>query len=233
MAHSNSDNASFNFITETSENLVNAIRRYLNQIQVVAIDEVEIFKNDSASYDETIAHRLGLIPLKVNKISDKEIKLKLSVSKPGVVYSGELKGDIEVVYDKIPLAILNKDQELELIAQTKVGNGNEHAKFTPGLIYYRNLLTLKTDAKAKEISEIFLRCYSNCVNGKKIENNKTYELDICESCQDELSNLKITLTPSNKIIVFVESFGQLESNKMIPTIVKELKKDLNSVVKKL
>jgi len=233
MTHSNSDNINFNFVTETSENLVNAIRRYLNQIQVVAINEVEIFKNDSASYDETIAHRLGLIPLKVNKISDKEIKLNLSVSKPGVVYSGELKGDIEVVYDKIPLAILNKDQELELIAQTKVGEGNEHAKFIPGLIYYRNLLTLKTDAKAKEISEIFSRCYSNCIDGKKIENNKTYELDICESCQDELSNLNIILIPSNKIIVFVESFGQLEPNKIIPTIVKELKKDLNLVIKKL
>ena len=42
------------------ESLANAIRRSVSEIPVLAIDEVEIFKNDSALYDEFLAHRLGL-----------------------------------------------------------------------------------------------------------------------------------------------------------------------------
>ena len=109
-------NDSITFITEVEDSLVNAVRRYFNEISVVAINEIEIFKNDSALYDETIAHRIGLIPIKTDKnVSDKEVlKFKLSVSKEGTIYSKDLKGKIELVYDSIPITILNKDQELEI-----------------------------------------------------------------------------------------------------------------------
>jgi len=52
------------FIAEADERLMNSIRRYVNQIPVLAFDEVVISRNDSPLYDETIAHRMGLIPLK-------------------------------------------------------------------------------------------------------------------------------------------------------------------------
>ncbi|MEK6840344.1 MAG: hypothetical protein AABX79_00095 [Nanoarchaeota archaeon] len=51
------------FSAEIEESLANAIRRYVGQIPVVAVDEIEISMNDSPLYDETIAHRVGLIPL--------------------------------------------------------------------------------------------------------------------------------------------------------------------------
>jgi DNA-directed RNA polymerase subunit D len=54
------------FKAKIDESLINSIRRYVGQIQIAAIDEVEISKNDSPLYDETIAHRMGLIPLKQN-----------------------------------------------------------------------------------------------------------------------------------------------------------------------
>ena len=122
------------FTTEVEESLANVIRRYLNQIMVSAIDEVEISKNDSPLYDETIAHRMGLIPLK-NKGNSKESKLKLIGQKEGMVYSGELTGDVEVVYDKIPITSLKKGQKLEITATTRMGKGSEHARFSPGLMF--------------------------------------------------------------------------------------------------
>jgi DNA-directed RNA polymerase I and III subunit RPAC1 len=81
------------FSAEIDESLANAIRRYLNQIPIFAVNEVVIEKNDSPLYDETIAHRIGLIPLKIEKKPEKKnLKLNLNVKKEGVVYSNELKG---------------------------------------------------------------------------------------------------------------------------------------------
>jgi DNA-directed RNA polymerase alpha subunit len=51
---------------EISESLANTIRRSLAEVPTLAVDEVEIFKNDSALYDEVLAHRIGLIPLKTD-----------------------------------------------------------------------------------------------------------------------------------------------------------------------
>ena len=62
------------FRAEISDSLANAVRRYINQIPILAIDEVEIYKNDSPLYDETVAHRIGLIPLKWIKQSMKKPK---------------------------------------------------------------------------------------------------------------------------------------------------------------
>ena len=45
----------------------NAIRRSTFEIDVLAIDLVEFYKNDSALYDEMMALRLGLLPLKAPK----------------------------------------------------------------------------------------------------------------------------------------------------------------------
>ena len=41
------------FSAEVDESLANAVRRYVDQIPILAIDEVEISKNDSPLYDES------------------------------------------------------------------------------------------------------------------------------------------------------------------------------------
>ena len=49
------------------ESLANAVRRSVAEVPTLAIDEVEIYKNDSPLYDEMLALRLGLVPLKTEK----------------------------------------------------------------------------------------------------------------------------------------------------------------------
>ena len=127
------------FKAKIDESLANVIRRYVDEILVLAIEEVEIIKNDSSLYDETVAHRLGLIPLKIDKtVTEKTTaKFKLSAKTEGFVYSGELSSK-KVVYDKIPITLLNKGQELELSATAGPGRGSEHSKFSPGFMFYRD-----------------------------------------------------------------------------------------------
>ncbi|MBD3247656.1 hypothetical protein GF378_03505, partial [Candidatus Pacearchaeota archaeon] len=135
------------FKTEADQSLINAIRRYVNQIPILAIDEVEISKNGSALYDEVVAHRTGLVPLKMEKGKTKNstATLKLSSKKEGSVKSGEIKGSVEPVYDDIPITFLDKNQEIELVANVRAGKGVEHVKFSPGLLFYRNITEISLD----------------------------------------------------------------------------------------
>ena len=61
------DSRSIFRISKINPSIANAIRRYiLAYVPTVAIHDVEIKKNGSAIYDEMLAHRLGLIPLKTD-----------------------------------------------------------------------------------------------------------------------------------------------------------------------
>ncbi len=140
---------------QVSESLANAIRRSTAEVPTLAIDEVEIFKNDSALYDEMLAHRLGLVPLKTEKSMNAKTKIDLKLSKVGpcTVYSGDLTGSAEVVYGKIPLTILGEGHKLELVGTAILGKGIEHAKYIPGLAYYRHLINVKSSSEADKIIE--------------------------------------------------------------------------------
>src|SRR6056297_1998188 len=101
----NKTNQKLVFSAEIEDSLANAIRRYIYRIPILAIDEVEISKNDSPLYDETLAHRIGLIPIKTNKSTSKEYEVSLKVKGEKTVYSGDLQGEVEVVHEGIPLDI--------------------------------------------------------------------------------------------------------------------------------
>lgn len=222
------------FKSEVEQPLLNSVRRYINEIPVLAIEEVEIFKNDSAMYDETLAHRIGLVPLKNQKVaSGKEIELKLAVKKEGNVYSEELKG-ADVVYAKIPLTILNKGQEIELLAKAKQGKGTEHSKYSPGILNYREIFNIKVDKevnKEKIVNVCPKRVFS--IEGDKLK-IKEEKCDMCEACKDILEDReKIQIIPSKEIFVEIESFGQIGVKDLIPLAIKELKKDLDEISKKV
>src|SRR3989338_2378222 len=128
----NKDEGKLSFILKNSNSaFANTLRRLIvDDVPVMAIDEVEFRDNSSILYDEMIAHRLGLIPLKtdlkgykmVEKPEDREslkctVKLVLKAKGPCTVYSGELKSkDPEIVpVDKgFPIVKLLKGQSLEL-----------------------------------------------------------------------------------------------------------------------
>lgn len=231
-------NNQITFLTESSESLANAIRRYLNQIPICAVDEIEISRNDSPLYDEIIAHRIGLIPLKMSKAPSekKPFTLKLDAKKEGVVYSKELSGDIKVVYDNIPITPLSKNQELKLTATTKIGRGNEHAKFSAGLMFYRNFSEIKIDKNCPH--EIIYSCPQKILkkeNGEVVVED-IYKCNISEICMDFLEEQGkdwVKITPTDNLIVTLESFGQLEVKEVFSKAIEQLQKDLDSVSKNL
>ena len=226
---------SVSFTAEISEPLANSIRRYVNQIPVLAVDEVEISKNDSPLYDETISHRLGLIPLNPGKAEAKKLpSIRLSVSNEGMVYSKDIRG-VDIVHGEMPITFLNKGQELDLKATTKLGRGEEHSKFSPGFVFYRNVMEISADKSLAE--EIRGLCRENEAKEKAdgivvIDNLKKSVADICQGVAKRHGK-KIEITPKEELVVTVESFGQLKPEEILKSSIRELKKDLNEVSKKV
>src|SRR3989344_395780 len=179
------------FVEEIEESLANAIRRYINEIPVIGIDEVEIAKNDSPLYDETLAHRIGLIPLRAEKkFNDKDIiKGKFSAKGEGKVYSKEIKAaGVSVVYENLPVTYLDKDKELEVVVNIKLGRGSEHAKYSPGFVFYR-------DINEKEDGDEILE-YDKLIKSKSglLINVESFgQLSAKEMLQSAIKELKKTL----------------------------------------
>lgn len=216
---------------ESSDSLANAVRRSVEEVPTLAIDEIEFFKNDSALYNEFLAHRIGLVPLKTEgKMSAKtSIDLKLVKSGEGPVYSGDLQGGAKIVYDNIPLTILRKGQEIELIANAKLGTGIEHTKHTPGLVYYRHIL--EVESKNPKVEEIVKNSDGLVKPEKK---GSKWICDLSEADVDKILDIeKDCVGDSNEILLFVESFGLLDAKDIVSKAVQKLNENLDSFEKSL
>lgn len=208
--------------------LANAIRRSLSKVKVLAVDEVEIFKNDSALYDEVVAHRIGLLPLNTNKKMGAKTKmdLKLQKSGPGIVYAKDFVGEAKIIYGGMPITLLEKGQEIELIATARLGCGQEHAKFMPGLGFYRYLFEVK---KGNQKIEEILKSSKGFVHE---ENKKSWIVDLNEAEEDAISKIDSNaIKESDEIIFVVESFGQMTAKEVFVNAVDALCKNLKEFEK--
>ena len=147
---SQSDDEMVFIVRDAEVPFINAIRRVaMVNVPKIAIEDVNIIRNDSAMFNEVLAHRLGLTPL----VSDLDALEGLSLPEdddwgeytngimfhlnevgPKVVYSKDLissDSKIKPVYDTIPLVKLKDGEELNIEAVAKVGYGKEHTKWMP------------------------------------------------------------------------------------------------------
>lgn len=213
------------------DSLLNALRRSVNEIPVLAIQEVEFIKNDSALYDEMLAHRFGLVPIRTEKKigATTEITLKLVKKGPCTVYSGDLEGNAEVVYKNIPLVTLERDQELEIIASARLGQATSHAKHMPGLFFYRQLSIVQSKDPAIE----------RLVQHSKgfITPEKTKEgwlCDLNESLLEQVERMdKSALKESDEFLIIVESYGSMDSAEIFTHALHGLGKSLDELAEAL
>ena len=211
--------------------LANAIRRSVSQISVLAIQECDLYKNDSALYDELIAHRLGLIPLKNQKLKAGEVielKLKAKGKEGGIeIMSGEL-GDLSV-YSDMPIVLLDKGQEIEIVARAGVGKGAEHAKYIPGLMFYRhfpNIKISKEGERQKELAELFPKAFE-FTNKLKVKDASECNLD-----NDDLKEYPgIDISFDNNLVFEIESWGQIAPKDIFVEACKALKANLGTLSK--
>ncbi|QQG38555.1 MAG: DNA-directed RNA polymerase subunit D [Candidatus Woesearchaeota archaeon] len=234
-------------LEEADEVTANTMRRLiLEEVPTLAVEDCTIHKNDSALYDEMIAQRLGLIPLKTDLKSYVlpenckckgegcarcQLNLSLKVKGPCIVYSGEIKSQdpkVTPVYDKIPIVKLLKGQKLEVDMVATLGKGKVHSKWSPALAYYRyypeiKLSNVKDAEKAKNIcpKHVFE------VKGSKLEIKDLEACDLCMLCTEY--GVEVKGNPKN-ILFFLEPWGQLKEKEILTEaleILNEKLKDLD------
>jgi len=241
----------------TNHAYANALRRtMLAEVPTMAIEDVIIIENTSVLYDEIIAHRLGLIPLKTDLDAyvlpeECECKSELGCSKcrasftldaqagdePLIVYSSDLKpeSDVTPVSGNIPIVKLGASQKLRLEVYARLGRGIEHAKWQPvSACAYKYLpkVTLNAENLANP-DEIIHICPTDVFvrdPENKIAVRDELACTLCMDCVEKAKPVDAKKSPPIKVEGDETSFVfYVESTKAVPTkrIVKEATKILD------
>ena len=231
------DNKLVFLLKDTDAVFANALRRIMiAELPTLAIKKVTFVKNSSALFDEIVAHRLGLLPLITDldsyvlpeKCSCKgagcakcQVTFTLKAEGPLTVYASDLKSQdpkIKPVFSKMPIVQLLKDQELEFEAVATLGVGKEHAKYTPGLIYYKGYPKI-TIEKVKNPDEVVASCPTNVyeVKGKELKVIDAERCILCNACMDVNDPKEGLLVEASEkdFIFYIESFGKLSPEEML------------------
>ncbi len=221
-------------IKDATVSNINALRRVIiNDVPTIAIEEVELRKNNSVLYDEILAHRLGSIPMKTDLKSYELIKegealsaknsvkmtLKFSARSDQMVLASEIKSadpKVVPVYPEMPIVKLLKGQQLEFEATAVMGRGRDHMKWSPGVVWFSYYPELTVNNKSPKLKE-FKDKYPPQAFNKKGELDKELILqnnvfDACDGVCDDI--VKVDYKDTD-FIFYIEPFGQLTAKQMV------------------
>jgi DNA-directed RNA polymerase subunit D len=231
----NKEKNTLSFILKGADYIIaNMIRRYIMEnLPVMAVEDVEIRKNNSVLYDGMIAHRLGLIVLKTDLKSYELIekckckgkgcarctlKLTLKASGPGYVYASEIKSKdpkIKPAYPKTPIVKLLKGQDIELEATAILGKGKTHTKWSPAHVFYKYRPYIEITEKCNNCGNCVEKCSLKVLELKKetlqINKDNLLKCNLCKACEEICEKSAIKLTEKkDEFVFYIENFGQLE-----------------------
>ena len=225
-------------LRDSTPAFANLLRRMIMEnVPTLAIEEVEFKNNDSILYDEIIAHRLGLIPLKTDlktynlpdncKCKGKgcarcSVILTLTEKGPKTVYASSLKSKdpkVKPVNSQTPLVKLLKDQKLQLTATAILGQGREHTKWSPAHVHYKSIpiIEIKKD-KQEVLKKLKSYKYISLEETKgtiKLINSQNTGVEIPNECNIEIGKKVELKKNNNDFLFFIESWGQLPIKELV------------------
>jgi DNA-directed RNA polymerase alpha subunit len=117
--------------------------------------------------------------------------------------------------------------ELELVV--KPGCGKDHVKWSPALVYYNNVPTLKQNKPVDK--EIISLCPKNCleIKANKVVLNDIYNCDICKYCEVATEGKIEIVLDENNFILTIEPYGNLSLSNIIKGLDKSFTNDIDEL----
>ncbi len=236
-------------IDDINPAFANSLRRImLNEVPILAIEDVEFTDNNSGFYDEVLAHRLGLVPFTFSKMNLKseckcggkgcsqcEIEFTLNKKGPCLVKSSDIvssSNDVKVIDTEIPLVELLEGQAVKFSAMGQLGTGAEHAKWQAAVVGYRYFPNVKVTDKS-DLGPALKVCPQG-VFGKKSDGSigvvKSLNCDLCMRCTEVSDGVSITYDDT-KFIFSIESVSGLTAEEIFSQALDILGEEAKEFVK--
>lgn len=231
-------------LRDASAALVNAIRRAMKSlVPVLAVDYVDFYVNSSYFYDEMIAHRLAMLPIKtIEKFNMQkdcrcggvgcpncQISFRLNVEGPRIVYSGDFVSDdpeVHFVHKDIPVLELFNGQQLMVEAIARLGTGKEHSKFQAvSACFFRIIPRIEIADSCNLCKECIKVCPRKVFELKdKIIVANPLECSMCKECEKACEQKDIRVIETNDFLFFAESTGAMPAKLVLIKALEILKK---------
>ena len=222
---------------------MNALRRIMmSNVPCLAVDTVNIYENDSVIFDEMLAHRLGMMPVKTDVKSYKKgdtVKLVLEKTGPGIVTAKDIKctdPKIEILDKKIMIAKLDKEQKIRIEMTATMEAGKSHARHQPAIVSYNEVPEIdnsKAYANTKEILADFPEGIIEAKAGKLFLMDP-YNTKIQNQYGDIMDKHGVKMAYSDTdFVLTIETTGQMTSKEVVEAALKELSAKAEELEKEL
>jgi len=235
-------------------------RAMVSEVPTLAIDNVRIYDNSSVLFDEMLAHRLGLIPLRTDLdryVPRSECTCEgegcplctatytLSVEGPGTVYSSDLipqDPDAAPAEGEIPIIILDKDQKVVLEAYATVDTSKEHAKWQATTACgYKNYPRITVDERCDGCGMCIDECPRDVLEPGnervRVVRDREESCSLCRLCERACLAGGIGNEPAihidadeNRFIFVVESDGSMPVREIIERALQYIQKTSDDLV---
>jgi len=114
-----------------------------------------------------------------------------------------------------------------------MGVGKDHAKFTPGILFYRNASEIILD---KELESEIKKTFPNNeikIKGNKISVKDDKEKSILDFCEGlaQKNKKEVEVKDTDEIVFTIESFGQMKAEEILKKSIDVFKKELKHISK--
>ena len=235
-------------LAETNPAFTNMLRRTIVQhVSVAAIDNIDVIKNTSALYNETLAHRIGHVPISYkNKMVQKEnckcknkgcslceVKMVLKKSGPCTVYAKDFKStdkDVKPSNGDIIIAKIYENQEINLEATVVINTGKEHTNWQAAIVGYQYYPELKIAKDVKNIKDIIKACPKGLIDEKTMKLTHPEKCDFCQQCVNAASNGAVTVVgDKTRHILTVETVSGTDPKTIILDALTNMAKNLKEL----
>jgi len=215
-------------LSGVSTAFANGLRRSIAaEVPMLAIDDINIYDNTSVLFDEQLALRMGMIPIKGDtkdfvfpeECSCKgqgcpscQVSFTLSAEGPKVVHTGEMVSSdpgIRPVDATIPIVELKEKHKIVIEAIARLGTGRRHAKWQAGIASGYKNMSVVTIQNCDMCGKCIDVCPRNILkeNEDSVKVTDITECSMCKLCEKacDIRAISVTADPGSFVMTFETS----------------------------